>query len=99
MLCGLMTPLAQAAEDGGSAPAVQLTGMTFLASTGSQTQLRLEAETAETLLEVLIERERCGGRRLICPVPDSICRYRHATAEFGCFKRAFVVCVCFWGHE
>jgi LPS export ABC transporter protein LptC len=42
-----MTPLAQAAEDGGSAPAVQLTGMTFLASTGSQTQLRLEAETAE----------------------------------------------------
>jgi LPS export ABC transporter protein LptC len=40
-------PLAVAYADDVRAPVVELTGMTFLATSGSRTQLRLEAETAE----------------------------------------------------
>ncbi len=44
---GLTGPLAVAYADDVRAPVLELTGMTFLASSGSRTELKLEAETAE----------------------------------------------------
>ena len=47
LVMALPGPLAVASADAARAPVVELRGMTFLASSGSRAQLRLEAETAE----------------------------------------------------